>query len=84
EVRCTRFGTTPQGRPMWALVASQSGALTPDAARRRGLPVTLIQGGIHAGEIEGKDAGFIALREQLTRPGALRQQVLVFVPVFNA
>ncbi|MFX8207452.1 hypothetical protein ABTL06_19780, partial [Acinetobacter baumannii] len=29
EVRCTRFGTTPQGRPMWALVASQSGALTP-------------------------------------------------------
>ncbi|RTL22247.1 MAG: peptidase M14 [Burkholderiales bacterium] len=84
EVRCTRFGTTPQGRPMWALVASQSGALTPEAARRRGLPVTLIQGGIHAGEIEGKDAGFIALREQLARPGALRQQVLVFVPVFNA
>jgi Zinc carboxypeptidase len=83
EVRCARFGTTPQGRPMWALVASQSGALTPEAARRRGLPVTLVQGGIHAGEIEGKDAGFLALRDQLARPGALRQQVLVFVPVFN-
>jgi hypothetical protein len=83
SVRCTTFGRTPQGRPMWALVASQSGALTPEAARRAGLPVTLIQGGIHAGEIEGKDAGFLALREQLARPGALRQQVLVFVPVFN-
>ncbi len=83
EVRCTSFGRTPQGRPMWALVASQSGALTPEAARRAGLPVTLIQGGIHAGEIEGKDAGFLALREQLARPGALRHQVLVFVPVFN-
>lgn len=83
SVRCTRFGTTPQGRPMWALVASQSGALTPEAARRAGLPVTLIQGGIHAGEIEGKDAGFLALREQLARPGALKHQVLVFVPVFN-
>lgn len=82
-VRCTAFGRTPQGRPMWALVASQSGALTPEAARRAGLPVTLIQGGIHAGEIEGKDGGFLALREQLARPGALRQQVLVFVPVFN-
>lgn len=82
-VRCTAFGRTPQGRPMWALVASQSGALTPEAARRAGLPVTLIQGGIHAGEIEGKDAGFLALREQLARPGALRHQVLVFVPVFN-
>lgn len=82
-VRCTSFGRTPQGRPMWALVASQSGALTPEAARRAGLPVTLIQGGIHAGEIEGKDAGFLALREQLARPGALKDQVLVFVPVFN-
>lgn len=83
QVRCERFGTTPQGRPMWALVASQSGALTPAAARRAGLPVTLVQGGIHAGEIDGKDAGFLALREQLARPGALRHQVLVFVPVFN-
>ncbi|RTL42152.1 MAG: peptidase M14 [Burkholderiales bacterium] len=83
HVRCGRFGTTPQGRPMWALVASQSGALTPEAAHRAGLPVTLIQGGIHAGEIEGKDAGFLALREQLARPGALKHQVLVFVPVFN-
>jgi len=82
-VRCLRFGVTPQGRPMWAVVASQAGALTPEAARRAGLPVTLIQGGIHAGEIEGKDAGFLALREQLARPGALKDQVLVFVPVFN-
>jgi hypothetical protein len=83
QVRCTAFGRTPQGRTMWALVASQSGALTPAAARRANLPVTLIQGGIHGGEIEGKDAGFLALREQLARPGALRKQVLVFVPVFN-
>lgn len=83
EVRCTAFGRTPQGRTMWALVASQSGALSPQAAHRRGLPVTLIQGGIHAGEIEGKDGGFLALREQLARPGALQKQVLVFVPVFN-
>ncbi|MDT9002259.1 M14 family metallopeptidase [Paucibacter sp. APW11] len=85
-VRCERFGTTPEGRPMLALVASHSGALSPEAARRRGLPVVLMQGGIHAGEIDGKDAGFLALRELLdghTAPGALKQQVFVFVPVFN-
>ncbi len=82
-VRCFAFGRTPQGRTMWALAASQSGALTPAAARRAGLPVTLVQGGIHAGEIEGKDATFIALREQLKQPGALKRQVLLFVPVFN-
>lgn len=87
RVRCDTFGTTPEGRPMKLLVASDAGALTPDAAKARGLPVTLVQGGIHAGEIDGKDAGFLALRELLegrAAQGALRAQVLVFVPVFNA
>ena len=68
---------------MLALVASRSGALSPEAARSRGLPVMLVQGGIHAGEIDGKDAGFMALREVLQKPDALRGFVLVFVPVFN-
>src|SRR5690606_26911920 len=51
-VRCSEFGTTPEGRPMKLLVVSQSGALTTEAARAAGLPVTLMQGGIHAGEID--------------------------------
>lgn len=85
-VRCIGFGTTPEGRPMKALVASRSGALTPQAARERGLPVLLVQGGIHAGEIDGKDAGFLALRQVLegeAAPGALEELVWIFVPVFN-
>ncbi|TWI04556.1 zinc carboxypeptidase [Luteimonas cucumeris] len=85
-VRCIDFGTTPEGRPMKALVVSRSGALTPEAARERGLPVLLVQGGIHAGEIDGKDAGFLALRQALdgeAAPGALEELVLLFVPVFN-
>ena len=85
-VRCIDFGTTPEGRPMKALIATRSGAFTAQAATRRGLPVVLVQGGIHAGEIDGKDAGFLALREVLENraaPGALDKQVLLFVPVFN-
>lgn len=85
-VKCERFGTTPEGRAMHLLVVSQSGALTPEQARQRKLPVTLVQGGIHAGEIDGKDAGFWALRDLLDGkllPGALKQQVLLFVPIFN-
>lgn len=85
-VRCEDFGTTPQGRPMKLLVASTSGALDPATARERGLPVLLVQGGIHAGEIDGKDAGFLALREVLegrAARGALDRLVLLFVPVFN-
>ncbi|MEE7559604.1 M14 family metallopeptidase, partial [Xanthomonas sp. Kuri4-2] len=86
-VRCLEFGTTPEGRPMKALVASTSGVLDAEGAARRRLPVVLIQGGIHAGEIEGKDAGFLALRQILdgtAARGALDRVVWVFVPVFNA
>ncbi|UXA52660.1 M14 family metallopeptidase [Xanthomonas prunicola] len=85
-VRCIQFGTTPEGRPMKALVASTSGALDAQSAARRELPVVLIQGGIHAGEIDGKDAGFLALRELLdgkAGKGVLDKVVWVFVPVFN-
>ena len=85
-VRCIDFGKSPEGRPMKALVASTSGALDAATAHKRDLPVVLIQGGIHAGEIDGKDAGFLALREILegkAAKGALDKLVWVFVPVFS-
>jgi hypothetical protein len=85
-VLAKEFGRTPEGRPMMALVVSRTGCLTADEAHQRGLPVLLIQGGIHAGEIDGKDAGFLALREALndqTAKGALDKLVFIFVPVFN-
>ena len=85
-VRCIEFGTSPEGRPMQALIASRSGALDPAAAHAAGVPVVLVQGGIHAGEIDGKDAGFLALRELLdgsAARGSLDDAVLVFVPVFS-
>ncbi|QWF18972.1 M14 family metallopeptidase [Lysobacter capsici] len=85
-VRCEDFGTTPEGRPMKVLIATRSGAFTPQQAQARQLPVTLIQGGIHSGEIDGKDAGFLALRQILdgeAAKDALDKQVLLFVPVFN-
>ena len=85
-VRCFDFGTSPEGRPMKAMAVSRSGALAAEAARERGLPVVLMQGGIHAGEIDGKDAGFLALRQVLegeAAPDALDALVWLFVPVFN-
>jgi Zinc carboxypeptidase len=86
EVRCIEFGRTPEDRPMLALVASRTHALSPEAAHARGLEVILVQAGIHAGEIDGKDGGFIALRTLLEdrSPGnPLDSVVFVFVPVVN-
>ena len=86
KVRCDPFGTTPEGRPLLVLVASADGTLTPSAAQKKNRPVVLFQGGIHAGEIDGKDAGFWLLRDVLdgkALPGVLGQVTAVFVPVFN-
>jgi len=85
-VRCQEFGRTAEGRPMMALIATRTNIFVPYLAKDKQVPVTLIQGGIHAGEIDGKDAGFLALKEILNNTAAknaLDKQVFIFVPVFN-
>jgi hypothetical protein len=52
----------------------------------RGKPTLVVQGGIHAGEIDGKDAGFVVMRELVDGKldgVALDKIRVVFVPVFN-
>ncbi len=86
QVRCFEFGRSPEGRPMLALAASADGTLDAATARSRQRPVALMQGGIHAGEIDGKDAGFLTLRQILegrAAKGALERVTFVFVPVFS-
>jgi hypothetical protein len=80
------FGITPEGRPMTAVIASTDGTFDPAAARKAGKPVVLVQAGIHPGEIEGKDAGLILLRNIAithTYPHLLDHVVLVYIPVFS-
>lgn len=85
-VRCLTLGHTAEGRHLVALVVSRTGALTPAQAKRAGIPVVLAIGGTHAGEIDGKDAGLMLIRDMLNKPPAkdpLKHQVFLFVPVFN-
>jgi hypothetical protein len=80
------FGTTPQGRPMTVVIASGDGSFDPAAARAAGKPVVLLQAGIHPGEIEGKDAGLMLLRDIAITgkyPHLLDHLVLVYIPVFS-
>jgi hypothetical protein len=83
--RCFTYGKTPEGRELVALAASADGILRPLQARAKDRPVILFQGGIHAGEIDGKDAGFMLLRELLASRdgGPLAAVTAVFVPVVN-
>ncbi|TMQ05094.1 MAG: peptidase M14 [Deltaproteobacteria bacterium] len=75
RVRCDQIGATGEGRSILALHVG-----------RGDRPAIYFQGGIHAGEIEGKDAGFRFVRDLLDGvvvPGALDAVDLVFVPVVN-
>jgi hypothetical protein len=86
QIRVGTFGTSPEGRSLPVVVASSDGSFTPQLARERGKTVLWVQAGIHAGEIEGKDAGLALLRDLTVggrHPGLLDRTVLVFIPVFN-
>ncbi len=79
------FGLSPQGRELKFMVVG-NGDFSPQAARANGKAVVLIQNGIHAGEIEGKDASMLLLREILVtgeRADLLQNCVLVVIPILN-
>ena len=84
-VRLESFGRSGEGRDMVVAVVSTAGALTPEAAAARGLPVVMVQNGIHAGEIDGKDACLAILRDFAVGRyrGLLDGIVLLVVPVYN-
>lgn len=86
KIKLESFGISPQGRPMTVVIASSDGTFTPDAARTAHKPVVLVQAGIHPGEIEGKDAGLMLLRDIAVTgkyPHLLDHVVLVYIPVFS-
>lgn len=79
-IRIETFGRSPQGREMMAVLATKGPAA--DGAKK---PVLLVQAGIHSGEIDGKDAGMMLLRDIALRgkDGLLDKADLLFVPVFS-
>src|SRR5262245_59179892 len=64
----TAFGSSMEGRELSLLILSAQGVTRPEEARRLGLPVVLIINGIHAGEVEGKEASMMLVRDLLSSP----------------
>jgi len=69
------FGQTAQGRDLYLVVATKEGAKTAAEVVKNGRPTLLAQAGIHSGEIDGKDAGLMLLRDIATgRKSALLER----------
>ncbi len=84
-IQLQEFGRSAEGRPLVLVIASKNPE--PLLTKRVRLPAVrvLIQAGIHAGEIDGKDAGLMLLRDfALGKQAQLLDNAdLYFVPVFN-
>ncbi|MEO6066578.1 MAG: M14 family metallopeptidase [Gemmatimonadota bacterium] len=85
-IQVGELGRSPEGKSIPYVLASRPLLIDPAAAHRSGKPVVWIQANIHAGEVEGKEAVQMLLRD-LTL-GALRplldSVVLLVVPIYNS
>lgn len=79
-IRIEQFGVSPEGRPLYAVIASKDGA-TLDPSK----PMLLAQAGIHPGEIDGKDAGMMLLRDMAFygKDGLLDRANLILIPILS-
>lgn len=85
-VKIKTIGITPQGRELKIVIVSKDRAFTPELAKKTGKAIVLIQNGIHPGEIEGKDACMLLLREILIikeKQSLLDNTILLIIPVLN-
>lgn len=86
------FGISPQNRELEYLIVTKEDISEPEfpqtgvSIRRISKPVVLIINGIHSGEIEGKDASMLLLREILVtkeKEYLLDNLNIIVVPIFN-
>ncbi len=84
-LRVGTLGWSPEGKRIPYVIAARPMVDGPGDAQRSGKPIIYLQGNIHSGEVEGKEAVQMLLRE-LTR-GSLRalldSVVLIAVPIYN-
>jgi hypothetical protein len=85
KIQIASMGKTALGRDLWYVIASRPLITTSAEARRLGRPVAYIQGNIHSGEVEGKEASLALLRDlvQDKNKNVLDSLVVIFQPDYN-
>lgn len=85
-IHLTTFATTNEGRTLPLAVVGHVADASPQAVRASGRTVIYLQGNIHAGEVEGKEALQMLLREVAMggHRALLDSAVLLVAPIYNA
>ncbi|MBA3658746.1 MAG: M14 family metallopeptidase [Gemmatimonadales bacterium] len=84
-IRVGILAASPEGRAVPYVIASRPLVSTPAEAKRSGKLVVWLQANIHAGEVEGKEAAQMLLRDLTLGPlrALLDSLVLIVVPIYN-
>lgn len=80
------FGKSLQNRDLPLLIIDKNKNFSPQSVRESGNAVLFIEACIHPGESEGKDAGFMLIRDMVIHnkyPGLLDHTTILFIPIFN-
>jgi Zinc carboxypeptidase len=79
------MGKSLEGKDIPVLVLANPKISNVEEAKASGKPIIYIQGNIHSGEVEGKEAVQILLREILHGDKAhlLDNQIILFTPIYN-
>ena len=85
-IHVTTFGYTFEGRSLPLAIVGRIPNATPQAVRTSGRLRVYIQANIHAGEVEGKEAVQILVREIASGKHAqwMDSMVLLIAPIYNA
>ena len=78
-IRVENFGTTVEGRSLPLVICGRRGVVDPATARATKLPVVFIMANIHAGEVEGKEAALMLLRDLVTTHRKVRDSMTLIV-----
>ena len=86
EIRIIPMGKSLEGKIIPVAVLSSPAVNTAADARASGKLIIYIQGNIHAGEVEGKEATLMLMREILLgdKRDLLDNQIILFAPIYNA
>lgn len=84
-IRVGTLAVSPEGRRVPYVLASRPAITEAAEAHRSGKPVVYVQGNIHAGEVEGKEAAQMLVRDLTVGPliRLLDSLVLIIVPIYN-
>lgn len=86
KIEILRLTTSTEGRMVPLAVISNEGIKSPKELILSGKPAVLIMANIHAGEIEGKEATLMLIRDFVKNKDShhLENQVVLVIPIFNA